>query len=323
MWLVIRKCLRQAAKAYRGYDDFAQYRQVRNDAQAYYKRILDDLFHDMDELIYIPAGRSMLSILSDAQLGRQESPSIDFSVMETLFQNFVNLIQGMKPRFSMPLNEMILDYQKTGENHGLNTRAAQRAIPIIRRVLQADYRKEPDGEKLYYTDNDYVKLMFASSGQQEVLWILNLIFLKILENRRVFLVLEEPEAHLFPVAQKDIVELIALLIHSTNSGVFITTHSPYILTSVNLCVYSAQVENNSKLKGRADSVIPEYLRIPTGKYNAFMTPDRNTRSQTGQFLDCIKEAESGLIDAARIDEVSGLINEDTDRLIDLEVQYDL
>ena len=126
------------------------------------------------------------------------------------------------------------------------------------------------------------------------------------------------------VAQKGVVDLIALLIHSTGSTVFITTHSPYILTSANLCAYSAKVESSPKLpRKRDDIVIPEYLRIPPEKYNAFMTPDRNTRSETGQFLDCIKEPESGLIDAARIDEVSSLINGDTDRLIDLEVQYDL
>ena len=329
MWYLIRRMMSEAGFIYRNaYNgDFHQYRASVTYAQNLFKEYLTNLFDDTDELIYIPAGRSVLSILSGAQSGIQEPIpgffSVEASAMDTLFQSFAGLVQDMKPRFNMPLNEMILDYQKTGENYGLNARAAEQAIPIIHSILRAEYRKDNEGEKLYYTDKDYVKLMFASSGQQEVLWILNLIFLKILENRHIFLVLEEPEAHLFPVAQKGVVDLIALLIHSTGSSVFITTHSPYILTSVNLCVYSARVENNPKLpRKRPDSVVPPHLRIPPKKYSAFMTPEKNARPQGAEFLECIKD-EDGLIDATKIDEISRLINGDTDRLINLEVQYDL
>ena len=105
---------------------------------------------------------------------------------------------------------------------------------------------------------------------------------------------------------------------------FITTHSPYILTSANLCAYSAKVESSPKLpRKRDDIVIPEYLRIPPEKYNAFMTPDKKARSGKTPFLESIKDEESGLIDATRIDEISDVINGDMDRLIDLEVQYGL
>ena len=48
----------------------------------------------------------------------------------------------------------------------------------------------------------WVKLKFASSGQQEILWRLLVIFIRILENKSSFIVVEEPEAHLFPSAQK-------------------------------------------------------------------------------------------------------------------------
>lgn len=69
-----------------------------------------------------------------------------------------------------------------------------------------------------------------------------LIFSFILEKTSVFLVLEEPEAHLFPEAQKYIVELIALLCNSTGSSSFITTHSSYILTSINLLMHAFMVK---------------------------------------------------------------------------------
>lgn len=56
-----------------------------------------------------------------------------------------------------------------------------------------------------------MKLQYASSGQQESVWILLLIFRYILDGTSVFIVFEEPEAHLYPETQSDIVELIGLL----------------------------------------------------------------------------------------------------------------
>lgn len=327
VWKMITNYLNEVSQTYRAVPPGAlsRYNETRDSVRDYFKRPLCYLFHDEEELIYIPAARSVLSLLSNTQLGKPSSETafdVDISKIDALFQNFVNLIQDMKPHFNMSLEEMIPNYRNMGEVSSVNKQYANLAIPIIRSVLHAEYRVDREGEKLYYTDNDYVKLMFASSGQQEALWILNLIFMKILENKRIFLVLEEPEAHLFPKAQKSVVDLIALLIHSTDSGVFITTHSPYILTCVNLCAYSAQVENKLP-RQRDDVVVSNYLRVPPKKYNAFMTPEKNERSGNAPFLESIKDEESGLIDATRIDEISNSLNEDMDRLIDLEVQYGL
>ena len=45
--------------------------------------------------------------------------------------------------------------------------------------------------------------------------------------------IEEPEAHLFPEAQCEVMNLISLLSHNFDSQFFITTHSPYLLTILN------------------------------------------------------------------------------------------
>jgi predicted ATPase len=51
-------------------------------------------------------------------------------------------------------------------------------------------------------------------------------------------VVEEPEAYLFPVAQKQIIDLIALLANQNENQVIVTTHSPYILSSFNNLLYA-------------------------------------------------------------------------------------
>lgn len=60
----------------------------------------------------------------------------------------------------------------------------------------------------------------------------------MLKKERAFVIIEEPEAHLYPSLQSAIVEFIAYFANFNNSSVLITTHSQYILASVNT-LYSA------------------------------------------------------------------------------------
>lgn len=62
------------------------------------------------------------------------------------------------------------------------------------------------------------------------------------EQKKVYIIIEEPEAHLFSVAQRDVVELVAIVLNETKSKAIITTHSPYILTSANVLLYANKVE---------------------------------------------------------------------------------
>ena len=152
--------------------------------------------------------------------------------------------------------------------------------------------------------------MYGSSGQQEALWILLLSFILILENRRAFVIIEEPEAHLFPKAQKKIVNLIALLVNSTESRVILTTHSPYILTSANILLYSDKVERNRK--NVADSVVPRSLRLSYDKASAYVVGTEN------KTIVSLMDEETHMIDTEYIDRVSGITNEELERLLDME-----
>ena len=152
--------------------------------------------------------------------------------------------------------------------------------------------------------------MYGSSGQQEVLWILLLVFVIILEQKKAFLVVEEPEAHLFPKAQRNIINLIALLVNSTGSKVLLTTHSPYILTSSNVLLYSGKVEG--KRKSSIDSVIPKVFRLSYEKTAAYIV------GTEGRTVVSLMDEETHMIDADYIDSVSEITNEELERLLELE-----
>lgn len=265
------------------------------------------LFENSAEIMYIPAGRSLLATMSE-QLQ-------DFSIadMDLAMQEFINLIRNTKSKFGSKIPDMVKDYTKTVKGQ-INNSSIEMAYDLIRRILKADYTSESDGEKIYYDERHWVKLMYGSSGQQEVLWILMLIFVTILEKKKSFVVIEEPEAHLFPIAQKDVMSLVALLVNSTESKVIVTTHSPYVLTSLNILLYSDKVENN--VKGKGEAVIRKSLRLNYNMFGAFKLSNQEKEQNS---MESLLDDESHMIDTDYIDEVSSITNYELERLLDREI----
>lgn len=132
------------------------------------------------------------------------------------------------------------------------------------------------------------------------------------------MIIEEPEAHLFPIAQKDVVELISLMVNTTNSKVILTTHSPYILTSLNILLYSGRIENQVSKSGKA--VISKNMRISYQDFEAYKICGKDSRANE---LISLMDEESHLIDTEYIDEVSNITNRELDHLISMEIENDL
>lgn len=272
------------------------------------KKRLSEIFEDNREIIYIPAGRSLLATMSE-QLH-------DFSIadMDLTMQEFINLIGSTKSKFEVKIPDMVKEYTSTVKGQ-VNNVAIDQAYQLINRVLKADYTSETDGEKIYFDSRHWVKLMYGSSGQQEALWILMLIFISILENRKCFMVIEEPEAHLFPKAQNDILKLISLFINITGSQVIVTTHSPYILTSANILLYADKVEKRSDKNGKI--IVPKNYRISFDKFAAYKV------GASDNSVESIIDMDTHMIELDYIDEASTIINKDLDELMDLEIQNDM
>lgn len=296
-------------------------------AEAYFKQAgfiekmkapISKIFCDDDMLIYIPAGRNLLAVVPDS-FGKKNSSiqnsfdvdiEIDISQIDLITQEFIQYIRDMRSNFGSKLEEITQNYLKTVKgqirNHDVET-----ACSLIREILRADYINDKDGEKLFYDKEHWVKLMFGSSGQQEIVWALNSIFLAILKNEKTFLVFEEPESHLFPDSQVTIAELVALMINSSKSRVIITTHSPYMLTAANLLIYSGEEESKSN---QEDAVVKKELRLQSGTVGAYFLSRK-----TGCLENIIGE-QKGLIDALAIDGISDSINERMDKIFEKSIK---
>ncbi len=267
----------------------------------YIKSRCNELFQEDRELVFIPAGRSLLATLAD-QLQLINPRRLDF-----LMRTFVDKINLVRPIFNKSLIDIITE-RRLLTQLDIDYKRTKAAEEIITKILRGKYQYDKDGEKIFYDDKNYVKLSFSSSGQQESLWILLLLFIIILENQNVFIVIEEPEAHLFPEAQKEISSLIALMSNFKDSQVIITTHSPYILASINNLILAHKV--GQKHFKEVNSKIDKQLWLDLNKIYTGLV-------KSGDVKD-IMDSELGIIQQEYIDTASSQINEEFDFLFQLE-----
>lgn len=189
-------------------------------------------------------------------------------------------------------------------------------------ILGGDYIFDGQDDWIITKTAQKIKLKNSSSGQQEVLPLL-LALQKIstfLYKNHVFI--EEPEAHLFPGTQFKVVELIALVYNQLKqeSGFFITTHSPYILTAFNNLIQAHNTEMDIRHSQKDDKIKENKLndlkkivisekRIPFEDVSIYMIGKGECRD--------IRNLENKLIDVNIIDEVSNQTASVFDELMNL------
>lgn len=137
-------------------------------------------------------------------------------------------------------------------------------------------------------------------------------------DARINIFIEEPELNLFPNAQKNLVEHLVYSCFEPpkkdkNKTIHIafSTHSPYILSSLNCLLLACEVANkNPNLKEKVETIIPNKFWLDINKFNAF-------KVENGEVFSII-DKETNLILAESIDEVSEEIGETFDKLLELD-----
>ena len=185
-------------------------------------------------------------------------------------------------------------------------------------ILNGAYVRENNKDYLVHKDNRKVNLSNASSGQQETLPLI--LILKGLNSLRssshgemATIYIEEPEAHLFPDAQKAIVQLLARVFNNKRNDfqVFVTTHSPYILSSFNNLLEAGRL---SELKPETAKDIAKIVPVAEQLKPGLLTAYSLSNGKKEDLID----KETNLITQTILDNISNDIAIEFGKLLDIE-----
>lgn len=275
------------------------------------EKTLTQLFDDEYEAVFIPAGRNLITLLSTqlnyifTSLEASQLRNIDY-----LTKRYTELILKMKDSFVAGLSEFAAKAKADPETYP-KYKANQPSINVLleksREILQGDYRYVDGDERLYLDSHRYIKINYTSSGQQEIVWVLNLLTYYLVTGKKILLMIEEPESHLYPNAQQEVAELLSLFGNAGNE-VLVTTHSPYILGSFNYMLLAAQTDHSKR--ERIQQVVDFKNWIAPNRISAWFVVRGGVRSALDSSENCT------LIQNELIDEASTRINDRNDRILE-------
>jgi AAA ATPase domain len=174
---------------------------------------------------------------------------------------------------------------------------------LCRDILKGEVKRVIDRDRFFFSETQSLDIAQISSGQQEVLWLANLLYMLALEtNQGGFLVIEEPESYLRPEGQFLLCKLIALVLNVGACQVMVNTHSPYIIAAFNNMLLAARVGIQKPELAR--KALPEAFWISQDRVYAGQLVDGD--------VEDILDLELDMIALEKLDTVSSMINEEFD-----------
>lgn len=265
---------------------------------------------EMVDAVYIPAGRSMITLLSDQLPVLFTDPNRQLPELDYCTNAYIHQILSLRQSFANGLDGLLKQEIETTDRK-LNLTMLKHMIQLAGKILKARYCYRAGEERLLLDMNESgksIKVNFASFGQQETVWALNLLFYYLLEGKPSCIILEEPEAHLYPDSQKYMAEALATFAHA-GSQVIVTTHSPYILGEFNNLLYAAEIHSADEQR---NAIVPSCEALDASWTKAVHVIN-------GQVVDGMAD---GLIDNSLIDGASDTINDENDALMELKWQME-
>lgn len=225
---------------------------------------------------YIPAERTIVNLIKQASLNFQRS--------------------------KIPIAGHLLDYAAKYESATFSVKKFD--LNFISK--NAEYRYENGEDRIYFSDGNSIRLTDSASGFQSVVpMLLPLVHFQDeqIDNSSAY-VIEEPETNLFPGAQYEVLKYIQKgrkndfgMIDKGAMHIY-TTHSPFILSSLNNMLFGFKKGNKApdSVRKKIDKVIPEENWINPDDFAAYEIKNGKAKS--------IFSRKTGLINETVIDVVS-------------------
>lgn len=258
---------------------------------------------------FIPAGRAFFTSIGRLVAGFEQAGSLDPVTIK-----FARLFASIRDR----AGRRYLSKRRFPEFES-------RRQNFMEKLFGGELKYEDDLEFVETIDGRKIPFTALSSGQQELLPMWSLIdyfsetdYIRYAHSHtrsknlfRELVYIEEPEAHLFPSAQSMLMEfLIGSIASSRNKrSLIITTHSPYIMSKINVFLKAGQLARRKKRNEKINEIVPRECWLNETQLSALSIEDGELRN----LID-----EDGLVDARYLDSVSEDISREFSGLLAIE-----
>ena len=191
-------------------------------------------FEDFKHGLYIPAGRNITVAFSE------QFQMLFFGQLSDKQQHIGGNEEEIIRQFMLH-SKSLVDFFSNGYRKKLDNPFGRLVLSIAKKILKGSYKNENGTESIQVDDKNSVSLGNASSGQQESIRIIQDLIFILSTNIDSTRIIEEPEAHIYPEAQKLLIELMVLIANHCHSQMIVTTHSPYVLSTFNNMLYYTKV----------------------------------------------------------------------------------
>jgi predicted ATPase len=228
----------------------------------------------MPKTIYVPTERFLISALSGAIWGLMNN-NLALSKYITAFGS---------------------DFELAKNNHS--------QIKID--YLNVQYKHINGLDKVILKNNQEINLVNSASGFQSAI-PLNLVIENNYKNELQNFIIEEPELNLYPITQKHLVQYLVEKCTFNKNQLLMTTHSPYVLSSLNLLIFAYQTAQKHPEQIEAiKAIVPQESWINPDEFAAYFVDEGTARS--------IISPKTGMIAENELDGVSDLIGDEFDAL---------
>lgn len=280
--------------------------------------------YSLPKITYYPAERNFVSSVRQTKNSNKQS----FKLWSESLQEFKEIFQESKEKFreretlNLPIGNAVLEYNKLndilyvkGVDYKIqladSASGFQSFVPLF---VVANYvselpekGKEMDEQQRETFKKESVEILNNKTYTEEQKRILLSNLAAQFNVKRTLNIVEEPEQNLFPNSQQKLINSLIEYNNSTEGNrLIISTHSPYILSSLNNSILAEEVFEKT---GKSIDAYGKENRVAFADVSAYQLDN-------GRIYD-IKDYETNLINAEAIDSCSDIINSDFDRLLDL------
>jgi predicted ATPase len=208
------------------------------------------------------------------------------------------------------LPENLLDFGRAFEQ------ARKTEKNYILPFLGVEYRFENNVDIIKLDNESIIKLSKAASGIQSTLPMLLILHSTSSTPGPDSFIIEEPELNLFPSAQYEAVKMILNYSSDAETDLVITTHSPYVLTALNLLCYAYRIAQQDEATAKkVAKLIPRHCWIDPDQFAAYYVdrPDTKRKQQVRSIIN----KKTGLIEENELDTASDELGAIFDKLVRL------